>query len=57
MRILQWIQVDAYAASALEGLQMAGTEPAGWVTAYAVPGSLHPVLHAVINHMRQGGTA
>ena len=51
--ILQWIRIDAYAASALEGLQAAGAQAAEWATAYAVPGALHPILSAEISQMRQ----
>ena len=51
--ILQWIRIDAYAATALEGLQAAGTQAAEWTTAYTVPGALHPILSAGISQMRQ----
>ena len=55
--ILQWIRIDAYAATALEGLQAAGTQAAEWTTAYTVPGALHPILSAGISQMRQSPPA
>ena len=44
--ILRGIRDGADAASALEGLQMAGVHRAQWAAGSAVIGTLHPVLSA-----------
>jgi eukaryotic-like serine/threonine-protein kinase len=51
--ILQAIRDDADAASALEGLQMAGKRATEWTTGYAVLGTLHPILRTGIGQIRQ----
>ena len=49
--ILRGIRDGADAASALEGLQMAGVHRAQWAAGSAVIGTLHPVLSAGIQQM------
>jgi hypothetical protein len=46
--ILQGIRDDAHAASALEGLEMAGPSAAEWTAGHMLLGTLHPILRTGI---------
>ena len=51
--LLQQIRGDADAASALEGLQIAGPSAAHWTAGRTLLGALHPILRAGIPEIGQ----
>jgi hypothetical protein len=53
VEILQGIRDDADAASALEGLRMAGRRATEWTAGNAVLGTFHPILRAGIRQISQ----
>ena len=57
LQILQGIRDDADAASALEGLQMAGAACAQWTAGSAIIGTLHPILRTGIPQITSPTTA